>query len=91
MNAVNLLELNAYFRDEHGMIRAEARYYSRKVYRDRDTAHRLLPSGWFRAIWPNESTFTRRIPGVSDPTPRSALLRAETRKVLDRLEGAARA
>ncbi len=89
--AVALLDLNDYFRQERGMIRKEARYYSRQVYRDESLSAQLLPPGWHRAIWPTgdqregKSTFTRRNPGISDPTPQAAFRRSETRAILERM------
>lgn len=62
-NAVDMRDLNEYFRREHGMSRRYAREMTREVYRDESTSARLLPSGWHEAIYPPALTYVR--PGGS--------------------------
>ena len=76
-NAVDLRELDAYFRAELGMSRRDAKWMAREVYRDEATARTNLPSGWYAAIWPDPVTFIRRSTRPSDPTPRDAIRNLE--------------
>ena len=62
-NAVDLSDLTAYFRREHGMSRRNAGFMAREIYRDESTSARLLPSGWHEAIYPPALTYVR--PGGS--------------------------
>ena len=76
-NAVDLRTLDNYFRAELGMSRREAKWMTREVYRDEATSRTNLPEAWHTDIWPEQVTFTRRNPGVSDPTPAQAFKNME--------------
>ena len=77
LNAVDLREMDAYFRAELGMSRRESKWMSREVYRDEEVSATNLPHGWHTAIWPSAVTFERRTPGISDPTPNQAIRNIE--------------
>lgn len=71
-NAVPLPSLKKYFRTELRMSKRDAEYMAREVYRDEATSRTNLPEAWHTDIWPEQVTFTRRSPRVSDPTPAQA-------------------
>lgn len=81
LNAVDLREMDAYFRAELGMSRRESKWMSREVYRDEATSATNLPAGWHTAIWPESCTFERRGVGISDPTPVQAIKNIEREQV----------
>ncbi|GAA3681884.1 hypothetical protein GCM10023081_19970 [Arthrobacter ginkgonis] len=56
---MDLRDLTAYFRREHGMSRRDAGFLAREVYRDETTSAHWLPSGWHEAIHPPAVTYTR--------------------------------
>lgn len=58
-NVVDLSDLTAYFRREHGKSRRDAGFLAREVYRDREKSAQLLPSGWHEAIHPSAVTYVR--------------------------------
>lgn len=66
-NAVDLRDLDAYFRREHGMSRRLAKLTTRKVYQDEALSRRYLPAGWHEAIYPQKVTFTRRGEALAEP------------------------
>ena len=72
-NAVPLPALVKYFRAELRMSKRDAQWMAREVYRDEATSRANLPEAWHTDIWPEEVTFIRRRPGISDPTPRDAI------------------
>ena len=76
-NVVDMRVLDQYFRSELGMSRRDAKWMTREVYRDKETARTNLPEQWFTDIWPDEVTFIRRSPGISDPTPKQAFRNME--------------
>lgn len=67
-NIVPLPSLKKYFRTELRLSKRDAEYMAREVYRDEATSRTNLPKAWHTDIWPPAVTFTRRTPGVSDPT-----------------------
>lgn len=76
-NAVPLPTLKQYFRAELRMSKRDAEYMAREVYRDEETSRTNLPEAWHTDIWPEAITFTRRTPGISDPTPKQAIRNLE--------------
>ena len=76
-NAVPLPSLKKYFRTELRLSKRDAEYMAREVYRDEATSRTNLPEAWHTDIWPEAVTFTRRTPGVSDPTPVQAFKNME--------------
>lgn len=72
-NAVPLPTLVKYFRAELRMSKRDAQWMAREVYRDEEASRANLPAAWHTDIWPEEVTFIRRRPGISDPTPREAI------------------
>lgn len=72
-NAVPLPVLKRYFRSELRLSKRDAEFMAREVYRDEATSRANLPEAWHTDIWPEEVTFIRRRPGISDPTPRDAI------------------
>lgn len=71
-NAVPLPVLKKYFRTELRLSKRDAEYMAREVYRDEATSRTNLPEAWHTDIWPEQVSFIRRSPGVSDPTPAQA-------------------
>ena len=80
-NAVPLPSLKKYFRTELRLSKRDAEYMAREVYRDEATSRTNLPEAWHTDIWPEAVTFTRRTPGVSDPTPAQAFKNIEQEKL----------
>mgnify|MGYP003589565372 CR=1 FL=1 len=80
-NAVPLPSLKKYFRTELRLSKRDAEYMAREVYRDEATSRTNLPEAWHTDIWPETVTFTRRTPGVSDPTPVKAFKNIELEKL----------
>lgn len=80
-NAVNLRDMDSYFRSELGMSRREAKWMSREVYRDEAVSRTNLPEAWHTDIWPAAVTYERRGTSISDPTPRDAIRNIEREKV----------
>lgn len=76
-NAVPLPDIVRYCRADLGMSRRDAQWMAREVYRCEATSATNLPAGWHQAIWPARTTFERRTPGISDPTPRDAIKNIE--------------
>lgn len=76
-NAVPLPILKKYFRTELRLSKRDAEYMAREVYRDEATSRTNLPEAWHTDIWPEQVTFIRRSPGVSDPTPVQAFKNIE--------------
>ena len=80
-NAVPLPSLKKYFRTELRLSKRDAEYMAREVYRDEATSRTNLPEAWHTDIWPEAVTFTRRSPGISDPTPVQAFKNIEQEKL----------
>lgn len=76
-NAVPLPVLKRYFRSELRLSKRDAEFMAREVYRDEAASRTNLPEAWHTDIWPETVTFTRRSPGVSDPTPAQAFKNME--------------
>lgn len=76
-NIVPLPDMVRYFRSELRMSKRDAQWMAREAYRDKGTAKANLPESWFVDIWPDDVTFIRRAPGVSDPTPAQAFKNME--------------
>lgn len=72
-NAVPLRKLRDYFRAEGKATKRNAARMAQLVYEDKEFSLRHLPEAWHTDIWPEEVTFIRRRPGISDPTPRDAI------------------
>lgn len=77
-NVVPLPALVKYFRAELRMSKRDAQWMAREVYRDEETSRTNLPEAWHTDIWPDDVTFIRRRPGVSDPTPAQAFKNMES-------------
>lgn len=76
-NAVPLPALVKYLRAELRMSKRDAQWMAREVYRDEEASRANLPEAWHTDIWPEKVSFTRRRPGVSDPTPAQAFKNIE--------------
>lgn len=76
-NVVSLRTLRTYFRTELRMSKRDASFMAHEVYKDESTSRTNLPEAWHTDIWPEAVTFTRRTPGVSDPTPVQAFKNME--------------